>query len=241
MIIKKNKMAIITAMLLGSFAANASDVKDIKDNESKDAADPTKIITRAGLAFVDERWTVSGSVGLDETKMVSARVSEDADEWRIGGSWLFDFGILNFNFSRSDYDDGAYKNNYSVGTFVPLSVFGIEPYGFQIFPMAGYSYNDGEYSVDDVSTPEIDDFILKQATSHGMYAGAFTLKPINDSLTAMAFAGGNYGSDDYSGYWFGGGLSYKINKQNSVRAFGMKTDDDFGSDEKFGAIYTYEF
>lgn len=233
-----NIKKITTALLLSAVAMSAS--AETSQKEEKNPEDPTKIITRAGVAYVDA-WTVTGSIGLDQTKMLNARISEDANEWRVGGSWLFDIGIVNVNFSRSDYDNDSYKNNYSIGTFMPLSVFGIEPLGIQIFPMAGYSYNDGEFAQDNTETAEINDYVMEARTSHGVYAGAFAMKPLANNLTAMAFGGGNYGSDDYSGYWFGAGLSYMVNDHHSVRTFAMKSDDDFGSEEKIGFAYTYEF
>ncbi len=76
--------------------------------------------------------------------MVNASTTFDASEWRVGGSWLLDFGIVNFNFNRVDYDEGAYKHSYSLGTFIPLSIFGFAPGGWQIFPMLGYNYSAGD-------------------------------------------------------------------------------------------------
>lgn len=61
----------------------------------------------------------------------------------IRGFWLFDISIINFNFRRTDYDHGYYSKKYSVGTFVPLSYFWIEPAGWMIFPMADYNYSNG--------------------------------------------------------------------------------------------------
>jgi hypothetical protein len=55
---------------------------------------------------------LSGSIGLDDSRMINARLKSSGDEWRIGGSWLFPVGIVNFNFSRSAFDHYAYKNNY---------------------------------------------------------------------------------------------------------------------------------
>ncbi len=41
-------------------------------------------------------------------------------------SWLFDFGIINFSFGHSKYDNGGQKDNYSVGTFLPLSACDVD-------------------------------------------------------------------------------------------------------------------
>lgn len=211
-------------------------------SEEKHHEDPTKIVTKAGVSYSDDAWRVSGSIGLDDARMINGRVSTDGDEWRIGGSWLLPLGIVNFNFSRNDYDDGAYRNNYSIGTFVPLSHFDIEPFGIQLFPMAGYSYNDGEFfeyqeSGDDL----LEDYVLAPKTSHGGYLGMFGLRPLSDKWSMMGFGGANKGSDDYSGYWLGGGVSYKISDNQSLNTFGVYSDDDFGKRDFVGFSYTYEF
>ncbi|WP_156115657.1 hypothetical protein [Colwellia psychrerythraea] len=50
---------------------------------------------------------------------------------------------MNFSLSRSEYDDGHHKNNYSIGNFVPLSALGIDTGEWMIFPMAGFNHNQG--------------------------------------------------------------------------------------------------
>ncbi len=223
-------LSLVTLSLLASFSLSAKE---------KHHEDPTKIVTKAGIAYSDG-LKFSGSIGLDEARMINARVNADGDEWRLGGSWLLPMGIVNFNFSRTDYDYDSYKNNYSIGTFVPLSYFGIEPMGWQIFPMAGYSYNDGEVAVfDDSSVSE--DFYLMPTSTHGGYIGAFALKPLTQKWSIMSFAGGSMGSDDYSGYWGGAGASYKISDAQSFNFYGVIAEDDFGENNSIGASYTYEF
>lgn len=235
------KTISILSILALAIIGFSSSVK-AEDNKEKNQEDPTKIVTKIGVSYVDEGLGISGSVGLDEARMLSARVSDDGDEWRIGGSWLFDLGIVNFNYSKTTYDnEDSYKNNYSIGTFMPLSVFGIEPYGIQIFPMAGFSYNDGELLTENKETAKVDDFIITPISSTGGYVGAFSLKPLTEKVTLMAVAGGTLGSDDYSGYWLGGGLSYKHNKHSSINAFAFTVDDDFGKEDTFGVSYKYEF
>lgn len=211
--------------------------------EEKHHEDPTKIVTKAGIGYADDAWKVSGSVGLDAARMINGRINTDGDEWRIGGSWLLPLGIVNFNFSRNDYDEGAYRNNYSIGTFVPLSYFDIEPMGIQLFPMAGYSYNDGEFyeSQPDSSEDLLESYVLTPKTSHGVYLGMFGLRPLTDKWSMMGFGGANRGSDDYSGYWVGGGFSYKINTSQSFNTYGVYSDDDFGKRDFIGFSYTYEF
>lgn len=208
--------------------------------EEKHQDDPTKIVTKLGLGYNDD-LTISGSIGLDPVRMLNMRTTADGDDWRIGGSWLLPIGIINVNFSRTEYDNDAYKNNYSIGTFIPLSYFGVEPLGWQIFPMAGYAYNDGEFAVKQHNEMYSGDYVLMANSSHSGYLGAFALKPLTDTWSILAFGGGALGSDDYSSYWGGGGLSYKINEHQSFNFYGVLSEDDFGKNEKIGFSYTYEF
>ncbi|PMK00588.1 hypothetical protein [Vibrio sp. 10N.261.55.A7] len=210
----------------------------VQAEEEKHHEDPTKIVTKAGVSYVDG-LQLSGSIGLDEARMVNAHIKADGNEWRLGGSWLLPLGIVNFNFSRSEYDYDGYRNNYSVGTFVPLSYFDFTPYGWQLFPMAGYNYNDGE-----IGGEEVDDgnnYVTTRFTSHGGYLGAFGLKALNEKWSFMAFGGGSMGSDDYSGYWTGAGLSHKLTDAQSFNFFGVFAEDDFGQNNRVGISYTYEF
>ena len=56
--------------------------------KEKHHEDPTKIVTKVGAGYSDSAF-VSGSIGLDEARMINARYNETG-EWRLGGSWLFD-------------------------------------------------------------------------------------------------------------------------------------------------------
>lgn len=217
-----------------------SDVTKPATKTEKLADDPTKIVTKLGVGYTDE-MTFSGSLGLDSARKINASINEDASEWRLGGSWLFDIGIVNFNFSRAAYDHDGYKNNYSVGTFVPLSYFDITPMGWQIFPMAGFSYNEGETAQETPSSFDLNNYVLTSSASYGGYLGAFALLPLSDKWTLMSFAGGNLGSDDYSGYWAGAGLSFAINGQNSLSLFGFISEDNYGKQDKISLSYTHEF
>ena len=150
--------------------------------------DPTKIVTKAGFSLADE-LSLSGSIGLDETRKINARINEQATEWRVGGSWLFKRGIVNFNIGQNEFDNGASQTNYSIGTFIPLSIFGMTPGGWQIFPMAGYTYNDGNVAIENLETDIQSDYILMPTASHGGYLGAFALRPLTDRWTLMSFGG----------------------------------------------------
>ena len=210
--------------------------------------DPTNVVTQLGVSYTDEA-KVSGSLSLDPVRKINASINKDASEWRLGGSWLFDFGIVNFNFSRSEYDESAHQNRYSIGTFLPLSVFGFEPGGWQIFPMAGFSYNEGEIACDqqhsdcekDIDPTFSSDFVLIPSTSTGGYLGAFALKPLTDKWTLIAFGAGSLGSDDYSGYSLGGGTGFKIDHHQSVSAYAYLTDNSYGDDQQLGIQYRYKF
>ncbi|MGL6314271.1 hypothetical protein [Vibrio sp. WXL103] len=229
-----NRTVSLLLMTLVSGAVIAED----NQGEEKHHEDPTRIVTKAGIGISDT-VTLSGSLGLDDARMLSARISDNS-EWRIGGSWLFDIGIVNFNFSKTDYDNDSYRNNYSVGTYVPLTYFDIQPAGWMLFPMAGYAYNDGKQAV---PSDDIDgDYVLMRSSSHGGYLGMFGVRPIaNTKWSVMSFGGAGAGSNSYSSHWVGAGVSYKVNDNLSFNSFGYYSSDDFGSLNKFSGSFTYQF
>lgn len=47
--------------------------------EEKHPDDPTKIVTKAGVAY-NEDLQFSGSIGLDEARMINARINADGEE-----------------------------------------------------------------------------------------------------------------------------------------------------------------
>ncbi|WP_261816939.1 hypothetical protein [Vibrio gallicus] len=232
-----------------SSAQDSKAQPDIYDNRNKHVDDPTRIVTKLGVSgdynFESEKfgYAISGSIGLSEAQKINARYHPDTQEWSLGGSWLFDVGIVNFNFGRSEYEDGSNFNNYSVGTFVPLSVFGIEPAGWQIFPMAGFNYTDGERPLNP-GEPNYDGenpYVLHPTDSTGGYLGYFSLKPLNEQFTAITFAGASIGSDDYFGYWLGAGIGYKFTKKDSINLLGIVADNDYGADQKIILSYSHTF
>lgn len=263
----KNKVALVCAALLVSTMANAADGR-VKDNKNKLADDPTKVISKIGVSYAnnydfdDSNVAFSGSIAFDQARKLNARINEDASEWRIGGSWLFPVGIVNFNFGKNEYTNGATQNNYSVGTFMPLSYFGIEPLGFQIFPMAGYTYNDGEAlacdgevgskcsNPDFVGTPSAENgFDMMTSSGSSGYVGAFALKSFTPELTLMSFAAGTYGSknsegENYKGAFGGIGLGYLVNKRHSfnLMTFIMNNNTYLDeADKRVMASYQYQF
>ena len=52
--------------------------------------------------------------------MINVSITDDGDEWSVGGSWLFDIGILNVDVRKSDFGDGNINTSYSAGTYLPL-------------------------------------------------------------------------------------------------------------------------
>ncbi|TYK65831.1 hypothetical protein CWS31_008880 [Colwellia echini] len=231
--------------LLSSFATAETEQQKIKAEDEKNNNDPTKVITRVGLGYSDD-LTISGSLAFGPVSKLNAKTNSDFSEWRFGGSWLFDFGIVNVSFNRAEYDEGGSKNTYSIGTYLPLNVLGVDTGKWMVFPMAGYSHTDGETLTPTDSEVANDssiasDGIMTQNTSNGGYIGAFLLRPITKEWTVLAFGGGGMGSNDYSNVWGGGGVSYKLNENNSFNFYGYISDDDYGKINKLGVSYTYEF
>jgi len=210
-----------------------------QEPKEKHHEDPTKVITKMGFGYTDD-FTISGSLALDSIKKINGKINSDGSEWRLGGSWLFNFGILNFSMSRSEYDNGGDKTSYSIGTFAPLSAFDVDTGSWMVFPMAGISHNATEtFQTEDIQL--YNDVIMVQNTSNGGYIGAMALRPLSETWTIIAFTGAGLGSDDYSNFWAGAGASYKINKHHSFNFFGFASEDSFGSVSKLSASYTYEF
>jgi len=247
----KRKLAFSLLLLPAMAFAEAGK----KNAPTKLSEDPTKVTTKIGINYNNNYdldnsgLRFSGSLALDPIRKINASITEDGNDWRVGGSWLFDIGIVNFNFGRKEFTTGAKQNSYSVGTFVPLSTFGITPFGVQIFPMAGYTYNDGEVlcekAIQDCSAgrenPLNPDFMFVSSEAHSGYLGAFALKPLAANLTWIMFGYGSVGSNDYSGYGAGTGLGYTLNKHHSVSAFTAHMDNSYGTDSVFGFAYSYQF
>ncbi len=251
-------------MAMFSFQVGA-EVSTVKTSEEKQDDDPTKVTTKIGVSwsdnydFDDSNVSFSASWAFDEARKLNARVNSDASEWRVGGSWLFPIGIFNFNFGKNEYTNGATQTNYSLGTFIPLSAFGIEPAGFQIFPMAGYTYNTGdeiECGGGKCAEPEFNGdlspekgFVNTDASGSSGYAGVFVLKPLTTNIRLLSFLAGSYGSknedgDNYKGYFGGIGVGYSMTKHQSVKAFTFVQDNNTyldEADQRILAAYTYQF
>lgn len=215
--------------------------------------DPTKIVTKLGLGysnnydFDNSTLKFSGSLALDAVRKINASIKSDGDEWSIGGSWLFKIGIVNFRFAETTLDNDISQTSYSVGTFMPLSIFGFKPYDIQIFPMAGYTYTESELDCNTVNCELIqpptlgDDFAFISSTSNSGYLGALALKPLTKQVTAMAMTGGALGSNDYSAYWLGGGVGVTLNSYHNIRVYSYYMDNSYGTNTGLGADYVYQF
>lgn len=247
----KNIVWLVLTLPLSTIAAENTEGKDKKLSD-----DPTRVETKIGINYTDNYDTtdggasISGSLAFDPVRKINVRVNSDGSEWRIGGSWLFDIGIVNFNFGENEFEDGSTQTNYSLGTFLPLSYFDIEPFGTQLFATAGYTYNDGEQkcNVKSISSPCFgqqpdinDDFILISNESNSAYVGLFALKPLSEKITLQGMLGGGTGSNDYRGHWVGIGASYKLSERQSLSLFTFAMDNTYGAEEKLGISYKHTF
>ncbi len=245
---------LILLSLLSSSVSHAAST--IKTNTKKLPDDPTRVVTELGVTYSDNydtnsnSWSLTGSIAFDPVKKINVRINDDGSEWRIGGSWLFDLGIVNFNFGKNEFDNGNTQTNYSVGTFIPLSYFGFEPLGIQIFPTIGYNYNDGEEVCDTNSsmskcyeaTPTFDDtFMMVSTNNQSGYVGAFSLKPLTQKFTLIMATGAGKGTNDYDAWWLFGGLSYKIAEKQTLSTFTYMIDNNYGQEKRFGITYKYTF
>lgn len=216
-------LIILCGLSLSSYLA-AQEVEDKKgalvSNDEKHIDDPTRIVTRLGVGYNGE-LTFNGSLGLDETRMLRVQINHDASEWQLGGSWLFEKGIVNLFMNGHEQ-----RNTYSIGTYIPLSALGVDTENWLVFPMAGANFVDGKEGNDN---------------STGAYVGTFAIRPIDEHWSVLGFVGISGGSNDYFGLWGGAGGSYKITDKQSVRFMGSYSEDSYRTDNKLSISYGYEF
>lgn len=88
-------MRVLTiSLVIATVAApNASDARE------KLSDDPTKVITWVGARYADF-LTVSDSIAFGPVTKINTSYSENND-WSIGGSYLFRFGIVNVSAART--------------------------------------------------------------------------------------------------------------------------------------------
>lgn len=222
----------------------------IEEEKQKLAEDPTKVVTQAGVSYGGDEFRLSGSVSLGPVNKINASANPDLSEWRAGGSWLLEFGIINVNVGKKDFDDGSTQTNYSIGTFIPFSAFHIEPWGCKLFGMAGYTYNDGEVAIRGLNDEdlagsfdpgEINSPIFAPVTSSSGYLGVFGLKPLSEKWRLMGFLAGSIGTNDFSGYAVGVGTGYSITKRQSLSLMAYTQDNSYGSDQQIRLTYRFQF
>lgn len=203
----------------------------------KAAEDPTKIATKAGVAYADE-LSVSGSIAVGPKFKFNGRVAKSG-QWSIGASYLFPIAILTFTAGKSELDSGVKQDRYSLGGFVPLHQLGLKTGKWMVFVPFGYSYtkSTGEGVVD----LDQQDGIPLQISSNSAYIGVFTVRPLNERLTFVG--GGNYtrGTHDYSGVAVAGGLSYHLTQADTVALRASYIDNTYGSKQRIGVSYQHEF
>ena len=230
----KLRMSALLCTLLASTAS--AQERSARTEREQLADDPTKIITKLGVRYTED-LSISGSVAFGPVSKINASYSETG-EWSLGGSYLFNFGIVNVAASRKDLDNGTSQTQYSLGTFVPLSALGAQTGQWQLFPMAGVNYVEG--TAIDVDTTLSND-IPVATSSKGGYLGVMGLRPLSDKWVFRGVLVGSAGSDNYSGYTIGGGFSYMITKRDRVSAFASYIDNSFGTRDVVGISYSREF
>lgn len=225
------------AILAITLAGGAVAQEETRDRSAEKLSDdPTKVITKLGVRYTDYA-TVSGSIAFGPASKINASVSETG-EWSLGGSYLFKLGIVNAAASRKELSNGTSQTQYSIGSFIPLSALGASTGKWQMFPMFGLNYTEGQNTETDVSLSEDP---LAVASSKGGYVGLFALRPLSEKWVLKGAIVGSKGSNDYSGYSVGGGISYAITKRDSVAAFASYIDNSFGARELIGISYKHEF
>lgn len=236
MMLNKKIKTLLFLMVFSSVSMSATSSKEsnntwssqneevVEKKKLRSIDDPTVIDTRLGIKVMDSHIGTSGSVGLDDIRKINFSFDED-DNWSLGGSWVFEkFGIINVRGSKGDHN-----TNYSIGTYIRINdLLDVNTGKWLIFPSTGYNFTTFENS-------NIDD-------SHGIYVGAFALRPINTKLNFMSWGFVTKGSDSYSRYSPGLGLSYGITENDRISFIYRYTNDTYEDGEsKIGAVYIHRF
>jgi hypothetical protein len=198
--------------------------------------DPTKIVSKVGIRY-SNFGTVFGSIAFGPVAKINVSISED-DQWRLGGSYLFNFGIVNVSASQKSLDSGITQTQYAIGTFVPLVALGIQPAGWLMFPAAGANYTEGEIANSDF---DFGDAFPVEVASKGAYVGLLAVKPLSDRWVIKTGGVLAAGSNNYSGYTIGAGITFNASPDDSISVFGSYIDNTFGQRDLVGISYTREF
>lgn len=220
----------ILCLALAPFAAMA------QEQSEKLADDPTKVVTQIGVRATNITTSVMGSIAFGPVNKLNLTYSENG-EWSFGASHLFRLGIVNISGSNRELDSGIEQTLYSIGTFIPLSQL-TDTGKWQLFPTLGYNYAESEVPV---YSPLVNEVITVPVTSHSAYLGLFGLRPLGPKWTALAGAVGVTGTDEYSAFSLGAGLTYNLTNKDSVTGFAGYSDNTFGSREVFGVGYKHQF
>lgn len=202
----------------------------------KSADDPTKIATKAGVAYSDE-FFVSGSLAIGPKFKFNGRVSESG-LWSIGASYLFPIAILTFSAGKNEFDSGVEQTRFSIGGFAPLSQLGVKTGEWRFFIPFGYTYTDGHLPVNDID--QGDGFPVGLSSNSG-YVGLFMMRPLSEKFTLTGVANFTKGTNDFSGIALGGGVSYHFTKDDTLGVSASYIDNSFGQDEKLRIFYRHEF
>lgn len=226
---KKLKIGFIAlSMLAGAALA--------EDENTKLADDPTKVITKIGVSY-SEKLTFSGSIAVGPISKINVRLSDNG-EWSAGGSYLFNFGIVNVSASQRDLNSGVTQTQYSIGSYAPIYRAKDNLKGWQVFAMFGANYTEGSGGAGVFETPG---GLLTEVESRGGYVGAMALKPISPLLVFKSFGVVSRGSNDYSGYGVGGGLTFNLSKRDSIDFMAFYSDNSFGQNDSVSIGYRREF
>lgn len=222
---------LLALVALVSLPGMASGQEQEKANE-----DPTKIATKLGIAYSDN-LTLSGSLAIGPKAKFNARI-HDGGEWSLGASYLFSVAILTFSAAKTEFDNGSVQTRYSLGGFVPLTGLGLKTGRWQLFTPFGYTYTEGEMSVSDL---DLHQTFAVEVSSNSGYVGLFGLLPYNERISFLAGGIVTKGSDNFSGYSAGGGVSYHLTPDDTIALFASYVDNSFGQKQKLGLSYQHEF
>ncbi|SFK63316.1 hypothetical protein [Shimia haliotis] len=207
-----------------------------EESDTKLADDPTKVITKVGLSYSD-KWTLSGSVAVGPVSKINVRLS-DTGEWTAGGSYLFNFGIVNVSASQRELNSGVTQTQYSIGSYAPIYRATDNPKGWQVFAMFGANYTEGNGGAAVLDMPS---GLSTEVESRGGYVGAMALKPISPLVVFKSFGVLSRGSNDYSGYGIGGGFTFNLSKRDTINVMAFYSDNSFGQNDSVSIGYRREF
>lgn len=188
--------------------------------------DPTKIVKKIGFRYSDFA-TIFGLIAFGPLTKVNVSFSED-ERWSIGGSYLFDFGIVNVATSQKALSIDLEQTKYSMG---------IQPFGWLLFLAVGANRTEGSLANFDFDFEEALQF---ETSSKGGYHGLLALEPLIDKWVIKSGVVLSAGSNDYSEYSVGGGLTYNVSTAHSISVFGSYSDNSFGQRDLLGISYKRE-